>query len=209
MRDALAEMRDLLLPPRCAGCGAPGSWFCHPCRDLCEPDDVPLAAGPRARAAGVFAGPLRDALHRFKYRAEPALAAELGDLVAGVIAGDLARGGVLDAIVPVPLHRRRAAERGYDQAALLAASVAERCGLPVLAPLRRVRWSRPQVELDRAERSINVAGAFVGVAGSLAGLSVALIDDVATTGSTLGACASAARACGARVVRSYVVAVDA
>jgi ComF family protein len=199
-------VRDVLLVPRCAGCGEPGAWFCVACRDLCDP--VSLSGGVPVRGAGVHAGPLRAAIHRFKYGGERGLAEDLGALLALEVARDLAQGVLIDAIVPVPLHRSRAASRGYDQARLLAAAVASRTGLPLCAALRRLRPGRPQVELDRAARAANVRGAFVGEASSLRRLAVALVDDVATTGATLADAAVAARAAGARSVRAYVVAVD-
>ncbi len=194
---------ETLLAPRCAGCDAPGAWLCLACREACDP----VRSG-RVHAAGVFGGPLRRALHRFKYEGERGLAAELGALVAGRVAADLARGVVLDVVVPAVLHRERARLRGYDQAALLAAEVARLSGLPVRVPLRRVHLARPQVELDRAARAANVRGAFIAEADALRGLRVALIDDVATTGATLAAATSALRAAGAREVRPYVVALD-
>jgi ComF family protein len=199
-------VRDVLLVPRCAGCGEPGAWFCVACRDLCDP--VSLSGGVPVRGAGVHAGPLRAAIHRFKYGGERGLAEDLGALLALEVARDLAHGVLIDAVVPVPLHRSRAASRGYDQATLLAAAVASRTGLPLRAALRRLRPGRPQVELDRAARAANVRGAFVGEARSLRRLAVALVDDVATTGATLADAAVAARAVGARSVRAYVVAVD-
>lgn len=201
-----SAVRDVLLVPRCAGCDKPGSWFCISCRDACESvrHDGRLAL----RAAGAHAGPLRAAVRRLKYGGEPALARDLGALVAFELARDLADGLIVDAIVPVPLHRSRAMARGYDQAALLAEAVAARTGLPLRPALHRMRAGRPQVELDRAARAENVRGAFVAAAGSLSRLRVALVDDVATTGATLTDAAAAARAAGARTVRAYVVAVE-
>ena len=204
----MIPLGDLVLPRRCAGCRAAGEWLCLACRDGCDPEPLVLGRGLRGTAAGTFAGPLREAVHAFKYGGEHALAAELGSLVARVIARDLASGVTIDVLVPVPLHRARVRERGYDQALLLAKWLAAACGLPVRPALRRIRRSAPQVALDRARRTENVRGAFVGVAGSLRGLRVALIDDVATTGATLRAAAAAARACGARSVRAYTVASD-
>jgi len=199
-------VRDLLLAPRCAGCGEPGSWFCVPCRLQCEPvaHDGRLAI----RAAGAHAGPLRAAIRRLKYGGEPGLAEELGELVALELARDLARGLTLDAVLPVPLHRSRAAARGYDQALLLARAVAANTGLPLRPALHRIRGGSPQVELDRVARAANIRGAFVAEASSLRGLRVALVDDVATTGATLMDAAAAARAGGARMVRAYVVATE-
>lgn len=199
-------VRDVLLVPRCAGCGEPGSWFCVSCRGECEA--VAHEGGLAIRAAGVHAGPLRAAIRRLKYGGEPGLAEDLGALVALELAGDLARGVRVDAVVPVPLHRSRAVARGYDQAFLLADAVAARAGLPLRPALHRIRGGRPQVELDRVARAANVRGAFVAEAGSLRGLRVALVDDVATTGATLKDAAAAARAAGARAVRAYVVAVE-
>jgi ComF family protein len=201
-----AALSSALVPPRCAGCDAPGSWLCNECRDL-----EPVRGGtPRLpiTAAGEHAGGLRRAIHRFKYRDERALAEQLGDLVAARIAADIARGVVLDAVVPVPLHPERARQRGYDQTALLGMVVATATALPCHPALHRIAYARPQVELDRLERARNVAGAFVGIAGSLAGARVALVDDVTTTGATLREAARAARAAGARSVRAYVVAAD-
>jgi ComF family protein len=203
-RAAADAALDLLLAPRCAGCGAAGSWLCLACRDLCEP----VRAG-RITAAGTYGGALREAIHRFKYGGERALANELGALVAERVAADLATGVPLDVVVPAVLHSRRARSRGYDQAWLLATVVAERTGLPLRVPLRRIRPAAPQVQLDRAARAENLRGAYVAEAGALRGARVALVDDVATTGATLAAATGALRAAGARVVRSYVVALDA
>jgi ComF family protein len=195
---------ELLLAPRCAGCGAAGSWFCLGCRDLCEP-----VRHGRVTAAGTYGGALREAIHRFKYGGERALANELGALVASRVATDLATGIALDVVVPAVLHRDRARARGYDQARLLAEVVSRLAGLELRVPFRRIRPARPQVELDRAARNANLRGAFVAEAGALRGARVALIDDVATTGATIAAASGALRAAGARDVRAYVVALDA
>src|SRR2546428_415404 len=183
-------LADLVLAPRCAGCGDPGSWFCLGCRELC--DAVALAGALPVRGAGTYAGPLREAIHRLKYGGERGLAAELGALVAGEVAADLAGGVALDAIVPVVLHPSRAAARGYDQARLLAAAVAARTALPVRAAIHRIRASRPQVELDRAARAANVRRAFLAEAGALPGPRVAPPDGGAPAGPTLPDAPSAA-----------------
>jgi len=198
-----ATFLDVLLAPRCAGCDAAGTWLCQDCVDLCEPERRAAIS-----AAGTYGGPLRRAIHRFKYEGERGLAAELGALIAARLASDLARGGSVDVVVPAVLHTERMRARGYDQTALLAERVAALCGLPLRAPLRRVRLGRPQTQLDGAARAENVRGAFTSEAGSLHGLRVALIDDVATTGATLAAASSALRAAGAREVHAYVIALD-
>lgn len=198
---------DLLVPPRCSGCGLPGSWLCLECRDGLEP--LGRSVGRlEITACGAYEGPLREAIHGAKYGDQPALTEELGRLLAAVIAGDLARGARIDAIVPVRLHPGRRRERGYDQAVLLASVAAHHTGLPLIPALHRIRGGTAQVRLDRQGRAANVRSAFVGTAGALRGGRVALVDDVATTGATLGDAAAAARACGARTVRAYVVALD-
>lgn len=207
MIELARAVADALVPPRCAGCGAAGAWLCTACRAALDARQVRAGTMP-IRAAGAYQGPLRDAIATFKYRGERGLAKELGGLVADRLAAALALGERVDAVVPVPLHPRRAAQRGYDQAALLAAEVARRTALPLLPALHRIRPTSPQVDLDRRARANNLAGAFVGEAGSLRGLYVALVDDVATTGATCSAAASALRACGARHVGAYVVALD-
>ncbi len=198
---------DLLVPPRCAGCSTPGSWLCVSCRNGADP--VRRVVGRLEIAAcGAYEGPLREAIQRAKYKDESGLTAELGALLATLIAGDLARGTRLDAIVAVRLHPARRRERGYDQALLLAMVAAEHTGVPLIPALHRIRAGTAQVRLDRQGRTANVRSAFVGIAGAFAGGRVALIDDVATTGATLLDAAAAARACGARAVRAYVVALD-
>jgi ComF family protein len=202
-----AGVRDVLVPPRCAGCGAGGSWYCVTCRDSSDPI-VRRLGRLSLVAAGDHAGPLREAIHRLKYGNEPGLAAELGSLIAARLASDLAHGMRVDALVPVRLHRSRERFRGYDQACALAAVAGALTGVPVRASIHRLRSGPAQATLGRLERQSNVRGAFVGIAAALRGLRVALVDDVATTGATMLDAAAAARACGARDVRAYVVAFE-
>jgi ComF family protein len=111
-----------------------------------------------------------------------------------------AAGRRADLIVPVPLHASRAAERGYNQAALLAHALASCLELPVQeAAVIRVRATASQIHLNPAERRANVRDAFQ-CREDVNGLRILLIDDVCTTGATLEACAAALRACGAASV---------
>ena len=150
----------------------------------------PVAA-PASRAIaqtaeiGAYEGTLREILHALKYDGRRSIAPHLSRLMARVAAPLLADA---DLVVPVPLHRRRLHERGFNQAADLARGL----GVPAVTALRRVRRTRPQVELPAAERHSNVEGAFAVArfcrAGSLRDNVVVLVDDVATTGATLEAC---------------------
>jgi len=182
-------MLDLLAPRRCGGCEAelPAGviGFCEVCASLLEPS-------PDPRAVYLYGGPLAEAIRKLKYRHRTELAEPLGRRLAR---GCASLAGEVDVVVPVPLHRRRLAERGFNQSALLARRVARSLGLP-LRPraLRRLRDTPPQASLDRADRAANVRDAFRARATEAR---VLLIDDVRTTGATLAACAEALTAAGA------------
>ncbi len=106
-------------------------------------------------------------------------------------------------MVPVSLHPARKARRGYDQAALLARDASGRWGIPLVEALARTRDHEPQARLDSVRRRANVAGAFRAVQpAAVAGRPVLLVDDVATTGSTLLAAAGAVESAGAAWVLS-------
>jgi ComF family protein len=116
----------------------------------------------------------------------------------------------VDTLLPVPLADARLRERGYNQAALLADAVARRLQLPC-APqaLRRVVDTPHQTALPRAQRTANMRGAFAvepGARTSLAGHRVAVVDDVMTTGATLGEIARVLQAAGVVEVQAWVVA---
>jgi ComF family protein len=113
----------------------------------------------------------------------------------------------LDAIVPVPLHRSRHRERGYNQAELLARELGKLISLPVEPALLKARATRPQVGLTAEERATNVRGAFESPGDlPIAGRRFVLVDDVLTTGATLSACAEALSAAGAHWVGAVTIA---
>jgi ComF family protein len=114
----------------------------------------------------------------------------------------------IDVIVPVPLHPDRERRRGYNQAALLAKPLGRLIERPVeLEALVRVRATRSQTMLNSFERRRNVADAFACVKGEdMAGRDIMVVDDVATTGATLDACAAALLACEVRSVRAFTLA---
>jgi ComF family protein len=162
-----------------------------------------------------FTGVARRALHALKYDGERRLAPLLGAAVARRWARAGAAGDVL---VPVPASPDRVRERGYDQAALLAAEAARRLRLPMLPALERTRATTAQFDLDRAGRASNLGGAFrvapafgrplSGQARSASVVDrwIVLVDDVVTTGATLAACASALLDAGAAAVSAIAVA---
>ena len=203
---ALDLLAASLSPERCAACDAGvrrGRAFCPPCAATVV---GPPVGDPRVAAVGLFGGALADAVRRLKYEDHPELARPLGDLLAR--AGARLAAGV-DVIVPVPLASSRLAERGYNQAGLLASRAAARWGLPALARgLRRVRATSPLAKQGAHARKASIEGAFVALhPGPLRGQRVLLVDDVRTTGATLRAAEQALRAAGATVAGCAVVAL--
>lgn len=205
-RACLLPLVDLLAPPRCAACDARlrgRAVFCAACAPSVIPA-IPFVADGVA-AFALYGGAVSEALRRLKYGGRADLAGPLGHLARRAARAASLRA---DAVVPVPLHPARLAERGYNQAALLAMEVAEELEVPLWPrALRRVRPTAQQARLDRTARRHNVAGAFaVRSPEAVAGRRLLLIDDVCTTGATLAACAEALRTAGAAKVTALVVA---
>ena len=158
----------------------------------------------RLRSAVAYEGPIEDAVHRFKYEGWRHLAAPLGQLLAErlVVEGLAAR-----CVVAVPLHHVRERERGYNQAELLAADLRRRLVIfESEGKLVRLRPTPPQVGRDRLRRFENVRDAFEWRGPPLDGEAMLVVDDVATTGATLDACARALREAGSGPVTGVSVA---
>jgi len=165
-----------------------------------------------ARSLYFFEGPLREAIHRFKYGQCTSLAAGLGEELAGLARTDFAFAEIdFAAVVPVPLHRIRRWRRGFNQSELLAQAFGRHAGVPVVPLLRRPRLTPTQVGLSKAERAANVRGIFQADTGQLErsgarGRPVLVIDDVFTTGATLAECARTLRKAGTGPVYALTVA---
>ena len=225
LADWLRRGLDLVFPPRCVGCRRVGTWFCQSCVASIEPIPQPICrccgrpiphtglcvqchthSSPLSgsRSAAVHSGALREAIHHLKYQGRRELAGPLGDVL---IAYWRNLAVPVDLVVPVPLHASRERERGYNQAGLLADTLACRAQLQLNdGDLVRTRDTPPQVGLRADERRANVQDAFVWTGPPLTGLTVLLIDDVCTTGATLEACARELRLGGADSVWALTLA---
>ena len=195
--------------PLCLTCGRPVEpEQTGPCR-TCESHRTSTGgdwAFDAARSAGIFEGSLRLALHRLKYSGGESLGLPLGAYLANRVAGyelfPSEQVGAIDSVLAVPMHPLREHSRGFNQAALLAAPVAEILGVPLLPPkaVQRTRRRPAQVGLSQKARRRNLKDAFVvphGEVGRVNGRSILIIDDVFTTGATVDACAFALRDAGA------------
>ncbi len=200
-------LQDLVFPPSCGHCGRVDYRFCKEC--LHELEQVPVAlsrfrvdALDELYATGGHCGVLQNAVQSFKYDGARELAMPLADrLVEALRILNLP----IDALLPVPLFADRQAERGYNQSDLLCQQLASRTGIPARPTvLERIRQTTQQALLSQAERRENVRDAFAASADA-SGLSVLLVDDVATTGSTLRECAKALRKQGAEFVYGIAV----
>lgn len=230
------QVLDTLFPLSCLGCGRTKYWLCPTCLSrlpirleqdcpTCRHHITPHGAvcfscrdtNPQS-LDGLFVASyyhdslLPHAIHTWKYRFIPGLAAPLGQFLATTLReSDLP---LPDALIPVPLHPRRLRFRGFNQATLLATELTKRLtpGLdfPVTEALIRTRYTKPQMKTDsREERLRNLREAFVIVPGqetNIVNKHLWLVDDVATTGTTLEECAQVLKANGARSVWGIVLA---
>lgn len=193
-----ADGLERLAPPYCRICAAPRvGGVCRWCGQFPRGFDS-------LRSPFRFEGAIREAIHSLKYRGVRAAAGPLAGLMADYLQCNPV---AADVVIPAPLHPRRLRTRGYNQSALLAREISKGLSLPVREDLLiRVENARPQVETQsQEERRNNVAGNFSCPADAT-GLTALLIDDVATTGSTLSECAQTLRDAGASKVYALALA---
>lgn len=219
---------DLFFPKWCVGCGKYGKYFCPDCsrhlprihgplcprcgrpqtnHSLC-PACVKWAASiDGIRAPFRFEGVVRQAVYNLKYHNVRTLAQPLAALMHGFM---ISQGLVADIIIPVPLHKKRLKERGYNQSALIARNLGKMARLPVVEDwLVKQKHTCQQAKTSSLkERLKNVAGAFSCRSSGINGLSVILIDDVATSGATMDAAAGALKDSGAASVWGLALAKE-
>jgi competence protein ComFC len=221
----LWEALDWLYPPNCGGCGASGTRWCTECTQktveimppictICGNPNIINETCERCKASppfytslhsySVFGGPIREAIHKLKYQREIGLGASLAPLMISSITK---LNWSLDLITTVPLGLVRFKERGYNQANLLARPIALFFKIPFTThALSRTRETRSQVGLSVVERMENMSGAFQAKEQLVKGKVILVVDDVATSGATLNACAKALLEAGASRVYGFSLA---
>ena len=226
LRQMVEAGLDLLFPSRCVGCDVVGTSLCptcvqsaarleEPCCAVCAQSGVaglcercrkqPLAI-EAVRAPFRMEGVAREAVHRLKYSNLRALASPMATHMVVTLRQT---GWAPQVLVPVPLHPRRARQRGYNQAALLCRGISHLTGIPINDVLIRREDTPSQVRAaSEEERFANVEGAFP-CRGDVSGQRVLLADDVCTTGATLNACAVALKEAGAATVWGLTFAREA
>jgi ComF family protein len=205
-REILAPVVGLIYPVYCGGCGRRGESFCSSCTDTLIAIDegvvCPLCGKPvgsavvcgacivekrhfdRACFGFSYEGPMREALHAFKFQARKDVGRTLVRLLTGKIES-FARD--FDVIVPLPVTEKRLKARGFNQSFVISEEISEIAGKPIdYSTLVKIRETLDQHSLSKKERKKNVAGAFAlkGAAGRLEGKRLLLVDDLFTTGNT-------------------------
>ena len=210
---------DWLYPPHCGGCGTPGSRWCEACEQnsqlikppICQRCGIEIKYGTECnhchlsppkfealRSWAVFSDPVRKAIHRLKYSRDIAMGESLARPLCDCFR---TLNWEIDIVVPVPLGIARKKERGYNQADLLAypfALTLKLCYEP--KALIRARETDSQVGLSLNDRRSNVEEAFIASEAYVRGRTILVVDDVATSGATLDACAQALLKSGAEMV---------
>lgn len=188
-----------LYPARCGLCGQLGDLaICAGCQNEMTPLSLETFPNPAPTELDYVASAYRyerraaQAVRRLKFSRTTSLAMPMSHILRR--AASRLEGPEPDATVPVPIHYRRRAMRGFNQAELLCDAFSRSVYRSDL--LRRVRYTRPQVGLTRIERLENLQGAF-RASSAAAGLHVLLLDDVFTSGGTAVECAKALKAAGA------------
>lgn len=187
-------------PPFCPVCGTPfasreaGNHLCGACMSKKKHFTM-------ARALGSYEGTLQEVIHRWKYHGKTNLTPFFGEwMVEGLYR--YWNPNPFHLLIPVPLHKKRVRERGFNQALLLVKELSRRTGIPYQKRvLQKKRPTTPQVSLSGVAREKGIRGSFQMIGGEeLEGKCILLVDDVYTTGATVNECAKVMRASGAERV---------
>lgn len=217
---------ELIFPNKCIVCGkiiefGRKNFLCAECKDLfkfiddkrCEKCSRPIENGElcsmcmqknycfdKNYSLLVYDELMHDLIVQFKFKNHPAIGRGLGKIMAQKFDMNA------DFIIPVPIHKMRRRNRGFNQAEILAKEISKRTGIPLrLDILKRIKNTRAQWRLNPHERANNLKGAFASK--NVDGKKIILIDDIFTTGSTINECAQVLKTAGADKVFSYTLSI--
>jgi len=219
---------NFLFPPRCVSCGKGEAFLCRKCHNkliylqppLCIRCSKPIYTGTICHKCqsqiwdidGIYSifkygGAIRQAIIQFKYENIKVLADPLSHFMVEYLKKHHLS---FDIIIPVPIHRRRLRERGYNQSSLLAQRLSRMTRIPVAeGSLIRTKHTSPQAKTDNVEqRRKNIRNAFKCVNHDISGKRILLIDDVCTSGATLNSCAASLKSVGAASVWGLTLAKE-
>ncbi len=222
----IAKLIDIVFPPLCVHCGREGAWLCRSAQSIINQeslliDPLPIRGVDRVITRGSYdCEPLAQLIQKLKYHYWSGLSGVLDDVLEP-LRSELSR--LADAVlVPVPLHRRRQRERGFNQSLLISRALSRVTGRPIIPLLARMKYTVPQARLSAVERLTNMIDAFGrgqpvasrrritrgGTSPTSGGWppSVILVDDVITTGSTMAECASVLRQHGVHNITAIALA---
>jgi len=218
---------DIIFPKYCVGCGLEGKWICQKCmQKIIFVNNQACFACNRLTSQGKFCqkcrtktnltglitsayyheGPLKEAIHTYKYNFAYDLAHDLAKILLSTLRHVGWNKKAL--LVAVPLHKKRKAQRGFNQSEILAKIISAYFDYPIIKDkLIRTKFTKPQVELTGAKRKTNIKGIFAWIGkNEIKGKTIILVDDVCTTGSTLEECAKVLRKAGAKEIWGLVLA---
>lgn len=189
-----SKLARLLFPDRCPLCNKliePDELVCKTCTQLLRSKRSPIiggAMGYRCVSSFLYDGMVRRMIVRLKfYRGT-----QHADRIAALLNEDICKvynAYHFDLITAVPMHPNDLKKRGYNQSRLIAQSLSRQTGIPYCDTLIKIKRTGPQHRLKRTERLNNLSGAFVPIDNAVVrGKSILIIDDVITSGATLGQC---------------------
>lgn len=201
---------DSVCPIQCLGCGAWDSWLCASCETtIYKPRCIKALQPPITSVIALNSyanGTIQRSVRALKYDHISLLGKQFGKLLASVAPHAMSQIHY-DWVIPVPLHVRRARERGFNQSAVIA----QQFNLPYMNVLIRDRYTTPQANLNRTERLMNLINVFSvksHLIERIRNTNILLVDDVYTTGTTLATCARVLKQYGAKHIDAAVIAID-
>ena len=219
---------DCLFPIECIGCKSDGEWFCDNCFSkikyndkqncpVCKIGNLKGEVCDKCRSKTNLDGiiiacdygdkTISSLIKIYKYKFIKDIGESLGRILCNYIKEhtDIITSSDL-VIIPVPLHKRRSKWRGFNQAEILSRIIACEFNIQINTSLIKIKHTKPQAMLDREGRLANVVGSYKWIGEKMNAKNVIMVDDVATTGATLGECAKELKANGAKSVWGFVIA---